>query len=173
MSQISDIRNPWRDILLGEPASFRGIIFNVETGARSSGRRGVVHEYPKRNDPYAEDMGRMARRFQFSGYLIYRPGNPIYEYTSQRKKLYEALESDDIGRLVHPVFVPGGMQALCERYSMTEARERGGYTTFEMQFVEAGAAVNSGGSSVNTKATIGVSSANVDKTALGMMPTDL
>src|SRR6266436_2920739 len=143
MGQISDIRNPWRDILLGEPASFRGVIFHVDTGARSSGRRGVVHEYPKRNDPYAEDMGRMARRFQFSGYLIYRPSNPIYEYTSQRKKLYEALENDDIGRLNHPVFVPGGMQALCERYSMTESRERGGYTTFEMQFVEAGMSVSS------------------------------
>src|SRR6266699_1590632 len=150
MSQISEIQNPWRNILLGEQASFRHVMFHVESGGRSSGRRTVVHEYPKRNDPYAEDMGRIARRFQFSGYLIYRPSNPLYEYTSQRKSLYEALEDDDVGTLVHPVFAPGGMRAMCERFSMIESREKGGYTQFEMQFVEAGTAVNSAGIGPNT-----------------------
>jgi prophage DNA circulation protein len=144
MSQISDISNPWRNILLGEQASFRRIMFHVDQGSRSSGRRSVVHEYPKRNKPYAEDMGRHARRFQFSGYLIYRPSNPAYEYTSQRQLLYQALEDDDAGMLVHPVFAPGGMLAMCERFTMIESRERGGYTQFEMQFVEAGQAVQFG-----------------------------
>ena len=150
MSQISDIRNPWRDILLGEPASFRRIVFHVEDGGRSSGRRTVVHEYPKRNEPYAEDMGRHARRFQFSGYLIYRPSDPLYEYTSQRRLLYEALEADDVGTLVHPVFASGGMQAMCERFSMTESRERGGFTQFEMAFVESGSPVSALGVSMDT-----------------------
>lgn len=150
MSQISDINNPWRNILLSSPASFRQIIFHVEQGGRSSGRRGVVHEYPKRNEPYAEDMGRHARRFQMSGYLIYRPSNPLYEYTSQRQRLFGALEEDDSGILMHPVFCPGGMLVLCERYSMTESRERGGFTQFEMQFVEAGQAVNFLGVSIDT-----------------------
>jgi prophage DNA circulation protein len=155
MSQISDVRNPWRDQLLTQQASFRGIVFHVESGGRSSGRRGVIHEYPKRNDPYAEDMGRQARRFQFSGYLIYRPSNPIYSYTEQRKKLYDALEADDIGKLIHPVFAPGGgMSVLVERYSMIESRERGGYTQFEMQFVEAGSAVNAIGTAVDTVSNV-------------------
>lgn len=154
MSQISDIRNPWRNILLGEPASFRRVIFHVESGGRSSGRRTVVHEYPKRNDPYAEDMGRIARRFQFSGYLIYRPSDPLYEYTSQRKFLYEALEADDVGTLIHPVFAPGGMLAMCERFSMVESRDRGGFTQFEMQFVEAGTAVSSLGTALNTSGDV-------------------
>lgn len=156
MSQISDIRNPWRDILLGEPASFRRIIFHVETGGRSSGRRTVPHEYPKRNLPYSEDMGRHARRFQISGYLIYRPSNPLYEYTSQRQFLYEALEEDDAGTLVHPVYAPGGMLVMCERYSMIESRERGGYTQFEMQFVEAGQPVNALGVSIDTKGNVSI-----------------
>jgi len=159
MGQISDIKNPWRQILLGEQASFRGVIFNVESGGRSSGRRAVVHEYPKRNDPYAEDMGRHARRFQFSGYLIYRPSNPLYEYTSQRQQLYEALEADDIGRLVHPVFAPGGIDALCERFSMVESRERGGFTQFEMQFVEAGKVVSALGVSVDTFSNVATNAA--------------
>ena len=173
MSQISDIQNPWRNILLGEQASFRGVIFHVESGSRSSGRRGVVHEYPKRNDPYAEDMGRQARRFSFSGYLIYRPSNPLYEYTSQRKALYDALENDDIGKLVHPVFVPGGMDALCERYSMTESRERGGYTQFEMQFVESGKSVNAFGISIDLKGNLFIGADAAEQTALGLMPKDI
>lgn len=161
MSQISDIRNPWRDILLGEPASWRRVIFHVESGGRSSGRRAVTHEYPKRNLPYVEDMGRRARRFQISGYLVYRPSNPIYEYTSQRQLLLDALEEDDIGTLVHPVYASGGMQAVCEQYSMIESRERGGFTQFEMQFVEAGQAVNALGISINT-------SSNVNTQATGL-----
>lgn len=148
--EIKNIVNPWRTILLAQMASFRGVVFHVETGSRSSGRRTVVHEFPKRNDPYAEDMGRQARRFTFTGYLIYRPSNPRYEYTNQRKRMIEVLEENDIGQLVHPVFVPGGMQAMCERYSMSESRERGGYTTFEMSFVESGSLVVSTGT--DTKA---------------------
>lgn len=172
MSQISSLRNPWRDILLGEPASFRKVIFHVETGGRSSGRRTVVHEYPKRNEVYAEDMGRAVRRFQFSGYLIYRPSNPNYEYVRQRKLLYEALEEDDVGRLVHPVFCPGGMQALCERFSMTESRERGGFTQFEMQFVEAGKLVSAAGSGINTPAMVNSKADAADKTAEDLMPEE-
>jgi prophage DNA circulation protein len=165
VSQISDFKNPWRNILLGEQASFRRVMFHVESGGRSSGRRTVVHEYPKRNDPYAEDMGRHARRFQFSGYLIYRPSNPIYEYTSQRKLLYEALEADDVGTLIHPVFSPGptGITAMCERFSMTESRERGGYTQFEMQFVEHGKAVSAIGVGLNTLSNVDTKAAALDQ----------
>jgi prophage DNA circulation protein len=140
MGQISDIRNPWRDLLM-TPASFRGVIFHIDSGSRASGRRSVIHEYPKRNDPYAEDMGRHAVRFQFAGYLIYRPSNPQYQYVQQRVRLVKALEEDDIGTLIHPVH--GTWQVMCERYSMTETRERGGYTQFDMSFVQAGSPGNS------------------------------
>lgn len=153
MSAISDFENPWRNILLSERASFAGVIFHVEQGGRSSGRRTVTHEYPKRNEPYAEDMGKSAIRFQFSAYLVYRPGNPQYEYTSQRIRLYNALEKDAADTLVHPVFAPGGIKVQCERYSMTESRERGGFTVFDMGFVEAGSPTPSAGF-VNTVSNI-------------------
>jgi len=169
MSQISDIRNPWREILLSQPASFRGVIFHVETGGRSSGRRMVVHEYPKRNLPYAEDMGRQARRFGISGYLVYRPSNPLYEYASQRTRLYDALEDDDAATLMHPVFAPGGMLAMCERFSMTESRERGGYTQFEMQFVEAGAPVSAMGVGANTISNVMAKAQDVESALKAMM----
>jgi len=142
MSQISQFSTPWRDLLM-QQASFRGVVFHVETGARLSGRRTVVHEYPKRNDPYSEDMGRQARRWSVQGYLIFSPSNQLYVYTNQRSALYRALETDGPGRLVHPVFAPGGTMAMVERYTMVENRTRGGFTEFEMQFVEAGQAGNS------------------------------
>lgn len=170
MSQISDIRNPWRAILLAKPASWRGLVFNVETDGVSSGRRTVVHEYPKRNDPYAEDMGRHARRFQFTGYLIYRPSNPVYVYTQQRKKLYDALEQDDAGFLVHPVLYPSGILAVCERFTMTESRERGGYTTFEMAFVEAGKAVSSQGVAQNTANNVTTQASAAEQLLAGTIP---
>jgi len=179
MSQISDIRNPWRDVLLSEPASFRGVIFHVESGGRSSGRRAALHEYPKRNDPYGEDMGRRARRFSFSGYLVYRPRksyetNPLlYDYVQQRQRLYNALEQDDAGKLIHPVFAPGGMLVLCETYSMTESRERGGYTQFDMQFVEAGTAVSSLGVAINTKSNVATTATTAEQSAIDLMPSDI
>ncbi len=149
MASISDLSNPWRDILLGTPASFRGVTFHVERGNRISGRRIVVHEYPKRNEPYSEDMGRHARRFSFTGYLIYHPNN---DYVADREDLRVALEDDGPGSLVHPVFCQGGMMAVVERYTMEESNDKGGYTQFEMSFVEAGSPGNVSNSE-NTAAT--------------------
>jgi prophage DNA circulation protein len=77
----------------------------------------------------------------------------LYDYVSQRTKLYNALEADDAGTLIHPVFAPGsGMLVMCERFTMSENRERGGYTQFDMQFVEAGTAVSATGIQDNTAA---------------------
>lgn len=167
MSQISEFHNPWRDILLGAQASFRGVMFHVENSAVSSGRRTVVHEYPKRNEPYSEDMGRTARRLQFSGYLVYRPSNPLYVYTDQRIRLYEALEQDDAARLIHPVYCPGsGLLVMCERFSMTESRDRGGFTQFEMSFVEAGTAVNFQTAPTNTTANVDIKATAAEQTGL-------
>jgi prophage DNA circulation protein len=158
--------NPWRKIISGQPAQFRDVIFHVETGGRSSGRRAVVHEYPKRNDPYTEDMGRHAQRFQFAGYLIYRPSNPVYEYTSQRARLLSALEADDAAILIHPVFAPlPGILCMCERFTMTESRERGGYTQFDMSFVEAGKAVSAFGVRTNAVSNVSATADSADQAA--------
>lgn len=155
MSQLSDLQNPWRAILMSEPASFRGVVFHVEQGSRSSGRRTVTHEFPKTNEMAAEDMGRQARRFSFTAYLIYLPSGAFYPYPQQRDLLYAALEQDDAGVLRHPVFCPSGISVMCERYTMSEGRERGGYTTFEMTFVESGI-TKSVGATTNTGARLNI-----------------
>lgn len=134
MASIRDIHNVVRDSLV--IASFRGAQFHTETTGRRSGRRTVVHEYPKRNIPYAEDMGRSAVKWSFTGYLILGdkglPGNVM----TQVAQLIGALEADDAGFLIHPIL--GAMLVMCENYSYSDKRTAGGYFEFDMQFVEAG-----------------------------------
>ena len=92
MGSIRDIRNVWRDNLV--PASFRGAVFHVETSGRRSGRRTVVHEYPKRNIPYSEDMGRSAVKWSFTAYLILGDkgigGNLLTQIDGAMKAFYDA-----------------------------------------------------------------------------------
>jgi prophage DNA circulation protein len=140
----------WRKKL--RQASFKNAAFHVETQGRVSGRRTVVHEYPKLDIPWAEDLGRQAVRYQITGYVIqrWRPkpgapqrfGNMPYNYDEARDRLIAALEDQGPGRLVDPYNNTIGPEFFqCERYSLTESRERGGYAQFEMAFVEAGVQV--------------------------------
>jgi prophage DNA circulation protein len=114
-------------------ALFRDEIFFVENQSRTSGRRVAVHEYPKRNVPYAEDMGRMARAFAVQGYLI----GPFYH--ELKDKLIDALEKDGPGRLRLPMqYQLSDVQVMVQGYSISENRERGGMCSVEMNFVEYG-----------------------------------
>jgi prophage DNA circulation protein len=145
--------NPWRDKY--QQASFRGAIFYTENDGRSSGRRIALHQYPHRDTPYAEDLGRRAVRHPVTGYLI----GP--NYIGPRDQLTDALETEGPGQLIHPLLRP--MQVICENYTVTESRERGGYCTFEMMFVEAGSDAGSSASaataSVATQSATSTSSA--------------
>ncbi|MFS8051580.1 DNA circularization N-terminal domain-containing protein [Rhizobium sp. BR 317] len=118
----------WRQLLL--PASFRGAPFHVEGGAKAGGRRTVTHEYPKRDDPYTEDMGRRAKKFSISAYVIGE------DYTIFRELLSAALDTEGGGTLIHPTM--GIMNVACEGYSVSENREEGGMARFEILLVEAG-----------------------------------
>jgi prophage DNA circulation protein len=134
MGSIRDIHNEFRDNLA--PASFRGAVFHVETSTMASGRRVVIHQYPKRNTPYSEDMGREVVRWTFTGYLILGDRGIGGGFLGSIANLISALEADDAGILVHPTL--GAMLVMCERYSYSDKRTAGGYVEFDMQFVEAG-----------------------------------
>lgn len=143
VAAITDIsRTPWRDELL--PAHFDSCLFHVESGARESGRRIVVHEYPKRDIPYAEDMGRTAIQFAVRGYCITYPRDvdpqmPLYmrDYRIARNILQERLDTGGAGTLQLPTFRP--VRCVCQHYRMSEEQKLGGYIVFDMQFVELGA----------------------------------
>jgi prophage DNA circulation protein len=121
----------WRAMLV--PAMFRFAPFHVDTNARSSGRRIVLHEFPKRDVPYAEDMGRKARTFPVTGYVI----GPTY--VVQREMLEAALEAEGPGLLILPTLLQRD-SILCQvrDYTVRETRQAGGMAEFDMQFVEAG-----------------------------------
>jgi prophage DNA circulation protein len=134
-----DIHNPWRDALM--PASFRGAEFHVEVGNAESGRRIVVHEFPKRDVPYAEDMGRRAVEFSVRAYCISFPsdmGGVLYrrDYRIARDRLGRQLETEGPGILQLPLLKP--MAVVCQRYRLTEEQKAGGYCSFDIQFVESG-----------------------------------
>jgi len=134
----------WRTRL--RQASFKGAPFHVEQQGRTSGRRVVNHEYPKRESNYCEDMGLLARRYSVVGYVIQRwpgkmIGNMMTNYDEARDLLITALENPEAGVLVDPYWNRIGPELyMCERYALTETRERGGYAQFEMSFIEAGEA---------------------------------
>lgn len=118
----------WRDNL--RPSSFRGAGFQVEAAGRGGGRRNAQFEFPKKDTPYAEDMGRRARRFAVTAYII---GD---DYQGQRDALIAALEQEGAGLLNH--YTLGQHRVSVDTYNVTERRDRGRFCEIEMQFSEAG-----------------------------------
>lgn len=118
----------WRDKM--QAASFRGAAFHVRGHRASFGRRQVVHEYPLRDLPYVEDLGRKARRFSFEAFVI----GP--DYMSDRDALIAVCEEEGSATLVHPYL--GSMQVTCERCNLEENVEAGGFARFSLSFLEAG-----------------------------------
>ncbi len=86
------------------PASFRGVQFQVEDDEVTLGRRVQVHEYPNRDKPYTEDLGRATRLFTINAYLV---GNDFFE---ARDRLIVAIDTPGPGTLVHPYY---GEIAVC------------------------------------------------------------
>lgn len=112
-------------------ASFRGKPFFVDASERTGGRRAVVHEFPLRDDPFVEDLGRRARTFRVEGYVI---GD---NYLAEKEALLAALEAvEGPGELVHPYY-KGVKRAICVNLSVRESRSEGGMAVFSIEFVDA------------------------------------
>jgi prophage DNA circulation protein len=140
MSSMFDLPAIWRQQLM--PAAFNGAAFHCEANARESGRRIVQHQFPKKDLPYAEDMGRAAREFTLRGYCIVFPYDgtgTLYrrDYRIARDALITQLERKGLGLLRLPTQRP--QRVVCLRYRMQEEEKVGGYCVFDMTFAEAGA----------------------------------
>lgn len=120
----------WRDRIDDAVGSFRGVGFHVERTSADQGRRVQVHEYPLRDRPYAEDLGRKKREWTIEAYLI---GD---DYDLQRDQLLEAVELPGAGELVHPyygrrrVVITGGCR-------VRESTRNGGMANISFTVVEA------------------------------------
>jgi prophage DNA circulation protein len=118
--------------LINASGSFRGAAFRLDSYQTETGRRTDVAEYPLRNLPNAQDMGRRARRFTFTAYVL---GS---QWELQRDALLNACEADGPGLLIHPFH--GDHVVVCESCSVSESRASGmRYAAFQLAFVEAGA----------------------------------
>lgn len=112
------------------PASFRGVMFQVESTDLGAGRRTQLHEYPQRDKPYVEDLGRATRDLAFSGFVVGE------DYVDQANKLLGALEEAGPGTLVHPWF--GTLQVSLKEPARVSFDAGLGQARFSMSFVEAG-----------------------------------
>lgn len=119
----------WRDRL--RPASFRGVPFYVETANAVIGRRVVLHEYPLRDKPYAEDLGKKAQTFRITAFVL---GD---DYMDQRDALIQAIETEGAGELIHP-YLGTKTVTVSQDVEVAETGEEGGLARFTLTFIEAG-----------------------------------
>jgi prophage DNA circulation protein len=119
----------WNDSLLA--ASFRGVPFFYENTTRKGGRRLVEHEFPERNAPYIEDLGRKKKEHRITGYVI---GD---DYIEQRAALEVALDDGGHGVLVHPY--RGQLKVNIRSWTSQEVRDEGRMARFDFECVETGA----------------------------------
>jgi prophage DNA circulation protein len=113
-----------------QPGSWRGVGFVMDAAETRAGRRVSVHEYPYRDTVWAEDLGRLPRRFSFQAFLV---GDDVYQ---QRNAMIQACEQPGEGTLVHPTL--GSVQCVLLDFTTTDRRERGRMVEVAFSFVVSG-----------------------------------
>lgn len=113
------------------PASFRGIPFKIKRATTRVGRRVITHEFPFKDIPYTEDLGRGAREYTLEAHVIGDGHEDI------RDQLIQAIEGNkEPGILMHPIFgavrvVPGPIEHVFDN-------SEGNIEYFNFTFLEAG-----------------------------------
>lgn len=126
---------------------FRDAEFFAESSDCELGRRIAMHEFPLRDVPFAEDMGRKARQWTLEMYVV----GP--DYMAARDKLSAALEEPGSGTLVHPYL--GTKQVVVSgARGPSESTSDGGMARFSVTFAEAGEN-SQPATSINTAAIVG------------------
>ena len=113
------------------PGDIDGIPFFVDDHNGQFGRRYVIHEYPGRDKPFVEDMGRKTRELSINAFVI------GVDYMAQRDALIAAAEQPGVKRMTHPWL--GRMDVFIELLGVSESTRYGGMAAIELSVVEAGA----------------------------------
>lgn len=119
----------WLNDLL--PASFRGVPFQVNGTSSEFGRRNQTHEYPFRDVPYTEDLGRAARKNKIEAFVI---GD---DHKEQAEKLIDAIETEGAGILIHPMLGELNVN-IVDTATVSNSVENGRMSVISFSFVEAG-----------------------------------
>lgn len=110
-----------------QEASFRGVPFFCETDEQPVGQRAQVNEYPLRDMPSVQFLGKKAMRITMSAWVA---GDDFLE---KRDALLDALEAPGPGELVHPWF--GRMKASAVDSSVSHSRKEQGMSRFSLVFI--------------------------------------
>ncbi len=113
------------------PASFRGIPFKIKRATTRVGRRIVTHEFPLKDIPYTEDLGRGAREYTLEAHVIGEGHEDL------RDRLIQAIENNkEPGILMHPIF--GAVRVSPGPIEHVFDNEAGNIEYFNLTFLEAG-----------------------------------
>jgi prophage DNA circulation protein len=123
----------WYDNLyLDGKGSFRGVEFFVQNVETAIGRRTVLHEFPAKDKPFVEDLGRKARQINIEAYFV----GP--DYMAGRDDLRREIEDNPgKGILVHPFW--GELQVtVIGDVRIRETPAEGGVARVSFTVIEAG-----------------------------------
>tara|TARA_R110000803_G_scaffold162194_1_gene225798 strand:+ start:12121 stop:13314 length:1194 start_codon:yes stop_codon:yes gene_type:complete len=112
------------------PGSFRGVPFFIDTSQKGMGRRAVLHEFPNRETPFTEDLGRIAETYEVEGHVI---GD---DYFAEKTKLEKAFNQEGVGELIHPFW--GSLQVQIGPVTISESNIEGAIAKFSAKFFEKG-----------------------------------
>lgn len=110
------------------PASFEGARFWCHEVDTTGGRKTVIHEYPKKDFRFVEDLGKRLKVFQIQGVV------KGALYLIDKKRLEDAMNSPGIGILVHPFY--GNISVYPLTYTVKEDITQVGVAHFTLNFAE-------------------------------------
>lgn len=149
---VTTSRSAFRSSL--RPATWRGLSFHVVASETVAGRRVHVHEYPFRDDPWPEDLGRRTRQFSVKGFLV---GDDVAD---RLRQFQDAAEESGSGSLTHPL--RGDLDVTLLAFSASDAWDEGRIVRIAMEFVEAGER-RFPGSVTDGRTEVGSAASAVDK----------
>ncbi|WP_164151621.1 DNA circularization protein [Stenotrophomonas maltophilia] len=120
----------WKDQL--RKASFRGVEFHVLNDMATFGRRTLPHEYPFRDVPYVEDIGRAARRLRIDAIILGE------DYMSVRDALIVAIETEGPGKLIHPQYGEMLVSLVDDGATLDHSSAEGGCCRIAFSCIESG-----------------------------------
>ena len=117
----------WMETLY--PASYAGVPFWVERDNGTTGRRLQVSELPGDDDPFIEDLGRVARDFDLEIYTIGDSAD------SQMDAVEQVCGMEGPNMLVLPA--QGPVQVHCQSFRRSRMKTQMGKFTATLKFVRA------------------------------------
>ena len=90
----------------------------------------MTHQYPQRDEPFTEDLGRAAREYEISAFVLGE------DCVDQAYAVRDAIEQPGPGTLVHPEF--GEVQVIARPGGSMSFSQTRRIVRFTLTFVEAG-----------------------------------